>query len=212
MSNIQIIENTDPRVILAHLSREGITSGHFTNGTYMYNSETIVPTVLAGFKYLADQYQNSSEVFIIAVNSDKSMADIMDAKNASTEERSLLEGQQTRALKVVEPLSIKHSNRDIIVMFYDESTPTPLYDFLSESGFGMKTLHKWGYGTDFDSPRIEGAHNFSQVYAFPLPNDTKPVCYNLTVAEDQSDVVKVIKLTEESKPNGQPYIAPKLNI
>lgn len=73
--------------------------------------------------------------------------------------------------------------------------PTPLYDAISKSGVvKMKSLHKWGYRTDPDAPKIEGAHNFATVYGFPLPNDTKPLCHDLTAYEDQSSFVEVVKL------------------
>lgn len=210
MNNLTIINNTDSNVIRATLEREGINSGHFTNGTYAYPADMIVPTSLAGFDYLNDQEETSPSALIIAVNSDKSMQGIMDAKNASADERANLEGQDTRALKVAKPIADAYPERSVVVMFYDEDTPTALYDHLAETEFGMRSLHKWGYGTDPDAPKIEGAHNFEQIFAFPLPNDTKPVCYDLTVAEDQSDVVQVVKLTETSRPNGgAPYFAPK---
>ena len=213
MDNLTIINNTDSSVIRAALEREGIESGHFTNGTYAYAAEMIVPTTIAGFNYLNDQEEVSPSAFIIAVNSDVSMKGVMDANNASDQERYTLENQQTRALKVAKPLADEFPNRSIIIMFYDEDTPTVLYNHLAETGFGMRSLHKWGYGTDPKLPKIEGAHNFGQVFAFPLPNDTKPVCYDLTVAEDQSDVVQVVKLTETVNNAGQAYFpAPRNNL
>lgn len=205
MSNLTVINNTDSAIIRATLEREGINSAHFTNGTYAYAADMIVPTTLSGFYYLHDQEEPSPSAFIIAVNSDKSMQGIMDAKKASTEERAALEPQETRALKVAKPLAAKFPNRDIVVVFYDEDTPTALYDYLAETGFGMESLHKWGYGTDPNAPKIEGAHNFKRVLAYPLPNDTKPVCHDITVHEDQSAFVEVVKLSETHNNAGQAY-------
>ena len=169
---------------------------HFTNGTYAAPAELIVPTTLAGFDFLNKKIASDRDIFAIAVNSDASMQGIMDKKSASQEERDALEDQHTRAMKVAIPLAEYDPSRPVYVVFYDEETPTELYNELAESGLKMCSLHKWGYGTTPDAPRIEGAHNFARVFGFPLPNDKKPLCHDITVGEDQSHFVEVVNLND----------------
>lgn len=213
MDNLIIIDSVDIDTIQDKLNKTGVDRAHFTNGTYSYDAEMIVPTTLAGFSYIDSEISRPEDSFIIAVNSDLSMNGIMNEKGASFKERANLESQITRAEKVAKPLAEKFPDRKVIVLFYDEPTPTSLYDALA-LGYpeGMVSLHKWGYGTDSEAPKIEGAHNFSKVLAFPLPNDEKPVCYDITVAEDQSDVVQVVKLTEATNAAGQPYFPAPRNV
>ncbi|MAZ76148.1 MAG: hypothetical protein CMH31_02480 [Micavibrio sp.] len=192
-----LINSTNHGDIIAALHEAEVTAFHATNGTYVYAAEMIVPTTLAGFQFLAEERSQDSDAFVIAVNSDLSMTGIMDAKKASQEERDALEDQEKRAMKVAIALQKNHPDRQVIVMFYDEDTPTALYDAIAESGtITMESLHKWGYGTDPNAPKIEGAHNFRAVYGFPLSNDTKPLCHDLTAHEDQSSFVEVVKLNK----------------
>ena len=186
---------------------------HVTNGTYMLPAEKIVPTTIAGFAYLNDRQcckkENDRDVFVIAVNSDVSMQKIADQKNWSDEQRAQIEPMAVRAYKVALPLINEYPNRHVVIVTYDDDTPTALYDALAESGLKMATLHKWGYGTDPNAPRIEGAYNFSTVFAFPMPNDERPVCHDITVREDQSGVVEVIRLTDRlNHKYCEPYILP----
>jgi hypothetical protein len=126
------------------------------------------------------------------------------AASAATSEKILplmleyaaLENSADRAAKLAGPLAEQFPDRKVVVMFYDEETPKELYEGLALKGFGMTALFKWGYGTNPDAPRIEGAHNFQNVLAFPFMNDAKALCHDITVAENQSDVVKVFKLHE----------------
>ncbi len=180
---------------------------HFTNGVFSAPPEVIVPTVLSGFKFVSDYAASPGDAFVIAVNSDISMNGIMDKKGASAEERAALESQNERALKVAVPVALLNPGHPVVVIFYDEETPTALYDSLTEDGLPLMTLHKWGYGTKPDAPRIEGSHNFGQVLAFPLPNDRKPVCHDITIAEDQSGIVQIFKLTEVEGSHGRPYLS-----
>lgn len=119
-----------------------------------------------------------------------------DKLQALLAEYAALENVQDRAAKLTGPLVQQFPDRNVVILFYDEETPTELYDGLTMKGFGMTTLFKWGYGTNPTAPRIEGARNFQNVLAFPFRNDAKPICHDITVAEDQSDVVKVFKLHE----------------
>lgn len=113
-------------------------------------------------------------------------------------ERGRTEFQNIRASKLADALNDQFPNRHVVIMFYDEETPTELYEALSLKGFGMTTLFKWGFGTKPDAPRIEGAGNFENVLAFPFLNDAKAICHDITVAEDQSELVKVMRLQEET--------------
>ena len=184
-------------------------SFHITNGIYMLDAEKIVPTTVAGFSYLNERVAGNEDVFVIAINSNTSMNAIADQKNWDDAQRAALEDQVVRGYKVALPLTEAFPNRNIVIVTYDEDTPTALYDAMAEAGLNLFSLHKWGYGTDPAAPRIEGAHNFANVYAFPMPNDERPVCHDITVREDQSAFVQVVKLTDrlgyETK---QPYILP----
>lgn len=189
------------------LDQRGITGLHCTNGTYMYPAERVVPTTLAGFKYLDEKVSATQDAFLVALNSNVSMANIMDQKNASDAERASLESEDVRASKVAEPLQQLFPHRAIVVLFYDQDTPNQLYGALSEAGLDMKSLHKWGYGTNPQAAKIEATEYFSQTFGFPTPDDTKPVCYGITKVEDQTNVVSVVKLTEAAGSNGKPYIS-----
>ncbi|MDE2029252.1 MAG: hypothetical protein KGI97_01680, partial [Alphaproteobacteria bacterium] len=95
----------------------------------------------------------------------------------------------------------------VVAIFYDEETPNALYDRLKANGFNLKTLFKWGYGTNPDAGVIEGAENFDKVFAYPLPNDTKPVCTDITRKTGQEGKVFVVDLREKIGRHGKPYIS-----
>ncbi|MDE2030279.1 MAG: hypothetical protein KGI97_06925, partial [Alphaproteobacteria bacterium] len=97
--------------LVSGLRRHNITGGHFTNGTYAPPKDLIVPTVLAGFQQAVDEEGDEALPLVIAVNSDVSMAGIMDKKKASAEERAKLESQTVRAAKVAFPLSLQNPTR-----------------------------------------------------------------------------------------------------
>lgn len=175
--NLQYIESTKHSDIILQLSQIAPKGAHFTNGTYAYSSELIVPTALAGFKRVT-QTQNHLPL-VIAVNSDESMRNL---------NKKDFEPQATRAAKVAEPLAILFPDNPVVVIYYDATTPHELYKALKEKNL-TRTLHKWGYGTNPQEPKIEGAEFFELVYAFPLPNDIKPVCYNDTeIAQEQQKI------------------------
>jgi len=216
--NLTIIETTDSKKI-SHALKD--SSGlHFTNGVYSYKASLIVPTTLAGFQYISEKAASKNDTFVIAVNSDISINGIYDRKKEALDardakpdeyetlkkEREAVEPQQVRAEKVAVPLAQLDPKRKIVVVFYDTETPTPLYNEMSEDGLNMKTLHKWGYGTDQNAPRIEGADNFDIVLGFPLLNDVRPVCHNITEGS-QTGKVEVRKLHVEIGSHGQPYIS-----
>ncbi|MCK5518934.1 MAG: hypothetical protein KAI61_05925, partial [Alphaproteobacteria bacterium] len=156
--NLTIIETTNSQEISDALKGSGL---HFTNGVYSYEARLIVPTTLAGFRYISEKASSKDDVFVIAVNSDISINGIydrkkeaLDARDAESDEyetlkkeKEAVESQQVRAEKVAIPLAQLDPERKIIVVFYDTETPTPLYDKLAKDGLNMKSLHKWGYGT-----------------------------------------------------------------
>lgn len=109
-------------------------------------------------------------------------------------------------MKVALPLAQMVGNRSILVTFFDEPTPHELYTLLSEFKLGLESIHKWGFGTKPGEPKIVGAELFKNVYGFPLPNDIKPVAYDITDREDQPSV-KVAKLTEQFGKHGTPYLS-----
>lgn len=175
--NLTIIESTTHNDIIAGIKKHG-SAAHFTNGTYAFAAEMIVPTTLAGFKRVTRVYPNLP--LVVAINSDVSMKALG---------KTDFEDQSARAEKVAGPLAKLFSSNQVIVVYYDEKTPNQLYDALHAQNL-TRTLHKWGYGTAPDAPKIEGAENFERVYGFPLPNDTKPVCYDDTeVAKEPQKII-----------------------
>lgn len=213
--NLTLLSRTEPADIAADLRAKNISSGHFTNGTYAPPAALVVPTVLAGFHYVRQTEGASVQpALVIAVNSDRSMADLNVQRSAvmaqevaagrKTEADSLKlageiaaqENQQARALKVAVPLAQQNPDRPVVVAFYDEATPNKLYDGLKAAGFGMATLFKWGYGTKPQEGRIEGAENFGRTLGLPLPNDIAPVCATITPIGGQKGAVTVVDLRE----------------
>lgn len=199
------ILTTDPHGIVAALYQDNVKGGHFTNGIYAAPADVVVPTTLAGFQFMTDKFADWQDALFIAVNSDVSVAGILDKKGAGADERAAMESQYDRAAKVAVPLAEQHPNRNVIILFYDDETPTRLYDELAMAGFEMKGLFKWGFGTKKDAPRIEGAHNFQNVVAFPFLNDDKAICHDITTCEDQSAFVQVEKL-QDSTPDRPAYM------
>lgn len=178
-----LIESTKHEEILAKLKALNVVSAHFTNGTFAFGPEITVATTLAGFKHvLADN--NPYLPLAIAINSDESMR--MMGKTD-------FKDQKTRANMVAKPLAEAFPKNKVIIMFYDEKTPNKLYELLAKNKM-THSLYKWGYGTEPNAPKIEGAELFSVVYGYPLVNDTKPVCWEDTPVVDQKHIIKVVDL------------------
>lgn len=173
----KIIRSTDHQEILARLKLLNVTSAHFTNGTYAFPPEKTVTTTLAGFKHVLD-HVDSRLPLIIAINSDASMMSL---------NKTGYEHQYKRADNVAKPLAEAFPQNRVIVMFYDDKTPNELYAFLSKNNI-THTLHKWGYGTQPELPKIEGAEYFQHVYGYPLVDDLKPVCWQETPSAEQQNV------------------------
>jgi hypothetical protein len=202
-TNLIIIDTVNESDIAREILGNGINTVHCTNGTYAYPREKILPTILSGFQFVADRFAASGDAFLVAVNSDASMADIMTAKGSLEK----AESQQVRIAKFAGVLAEQFPDRKIVVAFYDKATPTDLYQSLKQEGLGMASLYKWGYGTDPKAPKIEGASSFDHVLAFPMLNDARPVCYDLTPVEDQTGIVSVFRLEGEQGAHGKPYLS-----
>lgn len=178
-----LIESTTHEEILARLKVLHIASAHFTNGTFALSPEITVATTLAGFKHvLADN--NPNLPLVIAINSNESMR-LMGKTD--------FKDQKIRADIVAKPLADAFPNNKVIIMFYDEKTPNKLYELLAKNKM-THSLYKWGYGTEPNAPKIEGAELFSVVYGYPLVNETKPVCWEETPVVDQKNIIKVTDL------------------
>lgn len=185
-SNLTIINSTKHADIIERIKNKADLSrgAHFTNDTYAYSAEMIVPTTLAGFHYVLSQQPDLP--IIVAINSDKSMKALG---------KTGFETQDTRAKKIAVPLHLLFPNTPIFIIFYDETTPNTLYKALNKAGF-TKTLHKWGYGTTPQSPKVEGAELFDSVYGFPLPNDKEPVCFRETKLPSEPQKINVVDLRD----------------
>ncbi len=203
---------SSPRIgiILKTLADAGITGLHATNGTYAPPADLVLPTTAAGFQYLADTHPDKQAAFVIAINSNASMRNLLAARNAPAAEYTALESQMTRAHKVALPLAAQFPARRIVVLFYDEGDPATLYDGLAQSGaVAMRSLHKWGYGATPDAKPILGAESFENVLAFPFPGSTahiKPVFWDVT-PEGQQGHVRVVDLSRFEGPHGAPYLS-----
>lgn len=175
MSNLHIITTTDRVTIISQL--KSLTTGgcHFTNGTNAYEAEKIIPTTIAGFKRVTEIHANLP--LVLAINSDLSM------KALGKEE---VEPQLDRANKVAESLALAFPHNQVVILFFDETTPNKLFQALNRHHL-TRTLHKWGYGTDPEAPKIEGAELFEHTFGFPLPQDDRPkaFCHDLTDKPDQ---------------------------
>ncbi|MFA5040373.1 MAG: hypothetical protein WC464_01900 [Bdellovibrionales bacterium] len=207
--NLIVVPNYDAKnLILLNLAEKGIFSGHFTNGTYAAAKEIVDPTTLAGFQFIADEEEKERQTraekglpptpgrkpaFFVAVNSDESMKKILLEKTRNNQKTEKCEDEGIRAEKVAISLARQFPDRQIVVVFYNEVTPNALYGFL-RCGMTMKTLHKWGYGTNPSAGVIEGAEIFGKTYAFPLPNDQKPLCDGITRKNGQAGKVSVVDL------------------
>lgn len=183
LENLHYVESLKINDIAEVISKFG-KGAHFTNGTYAFAAELIVPTTLAGFKRVTQTQAHLP--LVIAVNSDVSM-NVLGKRD--------FEPQATRAAKAAEPLAKLFTNNHIIIIYYDEKTPNELYEGLKSYNL-TRTLHKWGYGTTPDTPKIEGAECFEIVYGFPLPNDIKPVCYDDTAMAEKPQKIVVDDLRD----------------
>lgn len=178
---------------------------HATNGTYIAEPELFIPTLISGFQYVADNVAGHKDAFVVFVNSDKSLNDMYD--KTGDERFKNFPDQFERMATIAKAMKAQFPERPVIIGFYDEETPTELYEHLRDNSMvQMGSLYKFGYGTNPAAKKIEGADCFDMTIGFPFPNDAKPVCENITDSEDQSDIVEVFKLTEEVGPHGNVYM------
>lgn len=206
-TNLKIIQSTDQNDIFDGIAETGATTLNATNGTYTAPASIVVPTTLGGFQFVADRYADKQDALIMAINSDISMQGIAAEKAALGEDIGPVEDEMTRALKVLEPLAKQFPDRQIIGVFYDEATPTPLYEFLANNTpLELNSIFKFGYGTNPNAGDIEGDILFKDVVAFPFPNDGKALCDNLTKVSPNRRNYSIFKLTDEVASNGQFYM------
>jgi hypothetical protein len=184
MNNIHMIHSSDRRTICRELEALEVTTAHFSNGAYTHDAETVVPTLLAGFKKVTELEGNLP--LVVAMNSDLSLT------NAG---KTTQKSQQERADMVATPLAQLFPDTKIIILFFDEDTPNALYQSLANEKL-THSLHKWGFGINPQAPKIEGAELFQKTYAFPLPQDDKPlaVFHHDTKAPDEPQEVGVFDL------------------
>lgn len=206
LSNLKIIENTNKDDIFDGIAETGATVLHATNGTYTAPASIVVPTTLGGFQFVSDRYAGNDDALIMAINSDVSMQGIAAEKAAKGEDIGQVEDQMTRARKVLEALAKQFPNRQVIGVFYDEATPTALFEYLASTPLELNTIFKFGYGTDPKAGDIEADRCFKDVLAFPFPNDAKALCDNLTKRTRGRMEYTILKLTEETAPNGRFYM------
>ena len=197
--NLHIIEDTDKTEIIEQVKT--LTNGflHATNGAYGAPLDVVWGTTVTGFRFLNDHIVGIQDAFMIAVNSDQSM----NAAGKPTPETQI-----ERAMKVALPVAATHQGRQVLVTFYDEQTPTELYNALADAeGITPATLHKWGgFGIGENAPVIEGAESFERVYAFPFYNKDKPAFWDDTKTGNQSDIVEVVDLHRTTKNEGKAYL------
>ncbi|PZO82695.1 MAG: hypothetical protein DI626_09835 [Micavibrio aeruginosavorus] len=210
---VHIIEETGAAAIFDALKARGITQAHFNNGTFMLPKEKFAPAFLAAFKRVTDLRDPVNGVnvpLVVAINSDKSMKDSYAGKDNEAALVENLVPQEERAANAASLLSSLYPDRSVAVVFYDEQTPHEIYSGLSKLGFGLKSLHKVGFGTSDKEKPIIGAEFFEWVFACPLPFDAKPVMYNDTRDALETDVRPnlVEKLTVVHGPHGAPYMIP----
>ena len=206
-SNLKIIQSTDKDDIFDGIAETGATTLNATNGTYTAPASIVVPTTLAGFQFVADRNAGKQDALIMAINSDISMQGIAAEKAAKGEDIGVVEDEMTRALKVLEPLAQQFPDRQVIGVFYDEGTPTALYEFLEQNTpIELNSIFKFGYGTNPNAGDIEGDNCFKDVVAFPFPNDAKALCHDITKVSPNRRNYSIFKLTDEAAANGQPYM------
>ena len=178
---------------------------HATNGTYIAEPDLYLPTLISGFQYIADNVAGEKDAFVVFVNSNQSLNDMYD--KTGDERFKEFPDQFERMATIAKAMKAQFPDRPVIIGFYDEEKPTELYEHLrDESAVHLGSLYKFGYGTNPEAKKIEGADCFDMTIGFPFPNDAKPVCENITAAEDQSDIVEVFKLTDEIGPHGAAYM------
>ena len=171
--------------------------------------------MLAAQKRVLDLSQDKGTPLITAINSDVSMLNSYVGKDNEKELAANLIPQETRAHNIAIGLARMFPDHPIVVVMYDEITPFELYQALSQSGFGMKSLYKIGFMIEKDEEEtkkvnkpIIGAKFFEKVYAFKAYDD-RPVMFHDTrdvqPTDRYPDVVE--DLRDTYGPHNRPYLS-----
>lgn len=222
--NMIIIKDTDKKKIADMIAGNGISRVHATNGAYSFPTRPSAATTLVGYQYLRDKgVYRPGDAALIAVNSHTSLARGIQEKiaqgSATHADIDKIEDQMARAAKPANSLTIQmqkfHPRESVIVCFYDEATPTEIYESLASDGrIRICSLHKNGFGTDPQAGRIEGAEFAENVFGFPLPNDGRPLYDDITRKQTDEDFARVqtAELKTAVGPHGKPYITPDFTV
>ena len=203
------IMSARPDDVVTALKKDNTQSLHVTNGAYVPAAKILVPTTVAGFQYLHDTHPDKSASMLVAINSNKSMRDALEARNAPGAEFDALEDQYARARKFIPLLTAQFPERRVIMAFYDEQDPVALYGTIDAAGIPIRTLHKWGYGTGDNPKPILGAEFAQSVYGYPFASATehmRPAFWDVT-PEGQKGSVKIVDLTKAAGPHGRAYLS-----
>ena len=211
MDNLTYIRNTDPKAVKATLSRMGVGALHATNGVFAGPANILLPTNLAYFKMMDDQYDDGA--FLIGVNSDASVKILDQQKEARGEKIPQSIPQDQRVGMIGNAVAQLFPQRSVILAVYDSDKPIDMYEELARSDMEMRTLFKGNYGTVEGAGKIEGSHCFERVIASPLPHVTAHILPYAALVTDPADAeeierYEITKLTEDAvQLNGRPYLA-----
>ena len=166
--NLTIIQDTDHAAIVETIQAiAGSAPCHFTNGIYGRQNLPIRQTLLAGFRYVMDREIVSPAnppVLLVAVNSDKSVADFNMMQNAPS--------YDDRVAYLADALRLLDPSVEVIFFPYDEETPAEIYAALAAGEIQMASIHKHAnYGRGAGFPTIPGRESFEEALCFPLLNE-----------------------------------------
>ena len=177
--NVTIIHDTDYTTIVETVQAiAGSAPCHATNGIYGRQNLPIRQTLLGGFRFMMDrEIVNAANppVLLVAVNSDRSIADYNMMQNAPSYE--------DRVTYLADALSLLDPSVEVIFFPYDDETPEAVYMALFEGEINLASIHKHAnYGRGEGFPEIPGAHFFETSACFPLLNDQKALYEGQTLA------------------------------
>lgn len=181
-SNVQDIA-TDVIEIFTSENLVGGLSGN--NGSYSMEKNFTIDTTRAAFNFLADNYEESTGAFFVAINSNESMEAHMSGR-VRVDQYECAGYAIQGAREAYEKTGIP-----IIIMFYDEATPAELYEELEKAGIGLNVLYKYGYGEKKD---IVGANLFRNVLSFKNIGDKTPTFYDQTSDIQSTDGITYVDL------------------
>lgn len=185
---------------------------HLTNGTYAAQDKPIIDTLTKGFHYVCSEANDKADegILVIAMNSDTSLRAYF-SDNIPTPP-----SEMERACFCGIPLANQNPGKKVIVVFYDDKTPVPLYEEMARQDLNIASLHKIGnYGTLADGPELPGYDTFMnykgcKIYAFPLPNKEKALCEDKTAPQsavpEGLTIVRNLFDPPQNTPHPQPTI------